>query len=355
MFTAPYRYVQGPGALNALADVLDPQHKRVVVLVDERVLDLVAPPLRSSLDSFGARYEIVPTNGEVTDVGIGKLAELVRVSAPAVIVAAGGGKTLDKGKGVARQLNLPVVTVPTIASNDGPTSRIIATYDEDHLLVGTPQMTVNPYAVVVDTTLIANAPKVFLLSGIGDALAKRFEADACMRGSGLTANETRPLLLPSAIGVHCFDVLLEHSSEALADVARQTTSPALERVVEAVVLMSGLAFENGGLSLAHSMTRGLMSVPGAAHKLHGLHVAYALLVQLMHERASDDYSRVLTFFGDVGLPASLADLGAQASVNVIGEIAEGALTAPHMSNCAPRPSKASLIEAIRRVEAGELP
>ena len=60
----------------------------------------------------------------------------------------------------------------------------------------------------------------------------------------------------------------------------------LEALVEAVVLLSGMGFENGGLSLAHSLTRGLMRARGARDALHGQHVAWATLVQRVAERAA---------------------------------------------------------------------
>lgn len=353
VFTAPYRYVQGPGALDALGDVLELGGARVLALVDELVADLIGPPLRRSLKSADVSYEFVRTSGEVTADRIALLAEAAGRFRPTLVIAAGGGKTLDSGKGVARSLGCPVVTVPTIASNDGPTSRTIATYDDEHRLIATPQLAVNPYAVVVDTAVIANAPAVFLRSGIGDALAKRFEADACSRGSGVTSNGTRPLLLPQAIADRCYDVLLRDSSAALADVASHSPTPALENVIEAVVLMSGLAFENGGLSLAHSMTRGLMRVPGAAGKLHGFHVAYGLVVQLMHE-GSSSYGEVRSFLQDVGLPVTLADLDAEVSDLTMADVAAGTLSAPHLANCVPQPTEDSLVEAIRRVESAAL-
>lgn len=354
-FTSPHHYIQGPGALGAFAEVLQLQDERAFVIVDEQVYDLVSAPLCSSLQAAGTRYEVLATTGEVTSKRIVHLAEIAEPLAPTVIVAAGGGKTLDSGKGVARVLGCRIVTVPTIASNDGPTSRVIATYDDDHRLVDTPQMRDNPYAVVVDTTLIARAPAHFLRSGIGDAIAKRYEAGACQRGDGLTSNGTRPLLLPAAIAARCYDVLLEHSSEALADVSKNTTSNALEAVVEAVILMSGLAFENGGLSLAHSMTRGLMRIPGAANKPHGYQVAYGLTTQLMHEREFGEYTAVRSFLSEVGLPVTLRDLGTDSSPEVMATVIEATLSAPHMANCVPRPSELSLLEAMQLVEAGRLP
>src|SRR5690606_29068786 len=103
--------------------------------------------------------------------------------------------------------------------------------------------------------LIAAAPARFLRAGIGDAISKKFEADGCLAGTGITPFGTRPLLTAIAIGDACYNTLRQHAAIALESVERNEVNDAVEATVEATLLMSGLAFENGGLSLTHSLTR----------------------------------------------------------------------------------------------------
>jgi glycerol dehydrogenase len=351
LFGAPARYVQGPGALDRVGDFVAGRHSSAVVLVDEALAPALAPRLSASLTARGIDASVVAIGGEVTQPRIEALASTFAGTGATVVVAAGGGKTLDTGKGVARSLGIGVVTVPTIASNDGPTSRVVALYDEGHRLVDTPQIDENPEVVVVDTRLISLAPRRFLVSGIGDAVAKRFEASACARGSGVTSNGTRPLMLPAIIAEGCYRTLVRDGAAALASVDRHEVTQELENVVEAVVLMSGLAFENGGLSLAHSLTRGLMALDGARAHLHGHHVGYGLLVQLLHERDDDAYEEVRAFFTSVGLPLSLRDLDVVPSIAAAEVIARGAMSSPHLANCVPAPSQRSIVRAVEAVEA----
>lgn len=354
VFSAPLRYVQGPDAIDGLGALLRTRHRRAAVLVDALLIEGLRDRLETVLVSSGVDARLIPVTGEVTLAHIGAVAATASFGEPTVIVAVGGGKTLDTGKGVARTLGCRIVTVPTIASNDGPTSRVIALYDEDHRLIDTPTMDENPEAVIVDTRLICQAPAHFLVSGIGDAVAKRFEASACVRGTGVTSHGTRPLEVPLAIAEAGFRILLADGAVAVTACKQQRVSPELERVVEAVVLMSGLAFENGGLSLAHSMTRGLMQVPGAQAQLHGFHVAYGLLVQLAHEQDANSYSLLRGFFSRVGLPVALADLDAHAGPDTLATLVAGTLTSPHLSNCVPVPTERSLLVAVEQVEAGPL-
>lgn len=336
--------------LDRLGDLVAVRHERAVVLVDALLADSLRPRLLASLAAAGVAGEVLAISGEVTQSRIDDLAGTARRYNPTVVVAVGGGKTLDTGKGVARNLGTRVVTVPTIASNDGPTSRVIALYDEGHHLIDTPRMDENPETVVVDTRLICEAPPHFLRSGIGDAVAKKFEAAACRRGSGATSNGTRPLETAGVVADACYRLLVDDGAAALAGVEAREVTPALERVVEAVILMSGLAFENGGLSLAHSMTRGLMAVPATADNLHGYHVAYGLLVQLTHESDVESYRAVWEYFRSIGLPRSLVDLGATWSAGTIDSVVRGTLGAPHLANCDPFPTAESVTAAMRAVE-----
>lgn len=343
-FVAPARYVQGPGVVDSLGELVSRRWGSAAVLVDAQLADTVGRRVMAALGAAGVGTEFATAEGEVTPARIAALADDARPGQPEVVIAVGGGKVLDQGKGVSRLLGVPVVTVPTIASNDGPASRVIAMYDDDHRLVETPHLLANPELVVVDTEVIAAAPARFLQSGIADALAKKFEADACRRAGGRNSHGQSALVLPAIIADGCYKELLEHGGAALAG-----DQDALERVVEAAVLMSGLAFENGGLSLAHAMTRGFMACPGADAHLHGFHVAYGLLVQLAHE-AEPEYEVVRSFLADTGLPCSLHALDASTDDSTRQALAQSVLDSPHHGNCDPRPTLTSVIAAIDKVE-----
>jgi glycerol dehydrogenase len=350
IYSSPLRYVQGPGALDHVGRFAALGHARVALLLDAFIADAIEPRLVASLEARGLAIDCRRVSDEVTARNIADLAAEFAASGPDLVVAAGGGKTLDLGKGVSAALSIPIITVPTIASNDGPTSRVIAQYDDEHRLFATPTMSFNPEAVVVDTALISGAPRRFLLSGIGDALAKTFEATATARAGGVNSHSTAPLGLPLAIAAHCYSVLLRDSATAIRDLGGPTVSIELENVIEAVVLMSGLAFENGGLSLAHAMTRGLMAEPGASSHLHGFQVAYGLLVQLAHEGDEPEFVRVSRFFDAVGLPRALRDLDAADDGETLRRIATAAMSAPHARHSTPTASIESLIGALEWVE-----
>ena len=175
IFGAPHRYLQGPGALTALGGVLAPFGAAPLLVADVFVLEVLGARLRESCAAAGLAPVFRPFGGEITYPAIDALVAGLE-GAPPVVAGIGGGKALDAAKAVARILSLPVVTVPTIASNDSPTSCAIAMYDDAHRMIAVDRLDRSPDAVIVDTAVIASAPVRFLRAGIGDAISKKFEA-----------------------------------------------------------------------------------------------------------------------------------------------------------------------------------
>ena len=202
-----------------------------------------------------------------------------------MVVAVGGGKALDAGKAVARSLHCHLITVPTAASNDAPTSKNYVLYDADHNLLAVEHMLFNPTIVLVDTTIIASAPAAFFRAG---------PATPCPRSSrpSSAAATADPYVWrqaaagPQLLAEGCLRILLEDGAQALAAAGTGQPTPAFERAVEAMILLSGLGFESGGLSIAHALTRGLPRIAGLATSAHGLQAALGLLCSWTWKRAT---------------------------------------------------------------------
>lgn len=353
VFGAPHRYHQGPGLLDSLGAILSGIGRAPLIVVDGPMLGLLGDRIAATCAGAGVAPVIRPFAGEITYAAIDALISGLGGQSVDCAVGVGGGKALDAAKAVALKLRLPVVTVPTIASNDSPTSAAIAMYDDSHTMIAVDRLHRSPEAVVVDTALIAAAPVRFLLAGIGDALSKKFEADGCLAGTGITPFGTRPGLTGVAIADACYRTLRAHGAAGVAAARRGEVTPALEAVIEATLLMSGLGFENGGLSLAHSLTRGLVKVRGTRTAPHGDQIAWALLVQLCAEARADRFIRdQIGFQRDLGLPVRLADLGlSDATAQEIDDIARWTMTAPHLRNLAVPLDEPGIAAAIRRAEA----
>ena len=96
---------------------------------------------------------------------------------------------------------------------------------------------------------------------------------------------------------------------------------ALEAVIEANTLMSGLGFENVGCAASHVICNGISATPEGDKALHGEKVAYGILCQLTAEKDWDNLKMVRAFYRQVGLPLLLADMGVPATEENLRTIA----------------------------------
>lgn len=313
IFIAPAKYVQGAGALRELGGHVASIGRHALVVGGKSGLAATWDILMQSFRSVRAcSLTAVPEQfgGETTDAEIARIANLARTQACDMLIAAGGGKAIDAVKAAAEQCGIPAVIVPTIASNDSPCSALSIIYNTDGSFNRLQPLKRNPALVLVDTEIIASAPVRQLIAGMGDAIATWYEADACFQSGARNLSGGTVTQTALALARLSRDILLEHGAAAVRECRAHTPGTALERVVEANTLLSGLGFESAGVALAHALSEGFSAVPALHHATHGEAVAFCLLVQLMLERRDEAELRTIyAFHRSVGLPVTLAELG----------------------------------------------
>jgi glycerol dehydrogenase len=306
VFAAPGKYIQGRGAIERLGEVLGQLGAERPLILGDPIVDEIMGDVLDNV-SGATRVEF---GGECSPEEIDRVASAAAENGADAIVGAGGGKTMDTAKAVAHPAGLSLVIVPTIASTDAPTSALSVVYDEDGAFKEYRFFGRNPDAVIVDTAIIAGAPVRFLVAGIGDGLSTYFEADASSRTRKQTMAGGAPTQAALAIARLCYDTLLEHGLAARLAVEKGAVTPAVEKVVEANTLLSGLGFESGGLAAAHSVHNGLTVLEGTHHYWHGEKVAFGVISMLMlEERPAEIVEEVVDFCLEVGLPVTLEDIG----------------------------------------------
>lgn len=315
---APNRYIQGQGVLLNLGRYLKVvPSNQPAILISERGRKELGEIINESLSARGITPTFEIFNGECSLSEIERITnKLVALGKIDSLVAVGGGKCVDAGKSVAYRLKLPSIICPSLASNDAPCSALSVLYTEEGVSEGAEFFPWSPALVIVDTGIVARAPARYLVSGMGDAMATWYEADTCFRN--FKARNTvgaRPTLAARAIGELCANTLFEYGVSSVESVSRSISDEALERVVEANTLLSGIGFESGGLAGAHAVAQSYTVIPQIqANYLHGEMVAMGLLVQLSLEERQLECEKVATFFSQVGLPVNLLQLGLEVEI-----------------------------------------
>lgn len=352
IFSAPSRYVQGPGVLDRLGPELARLGVHPLVVLDAGVRLRVQGRIEASLASAGLPLRFAHFAGEVTGAAIDELAVQAGELPPDVVVGVGGGKALDAAKAVSLQFGARYASVPTIASTDAPASFSAAIYNDRHEMVEVRRLPRNPELVLVDTAVVVGAPLRFLRAGIGDAISKKFEAEACVAAGANTLHDAKPSHTGRMAADLCFALLRRHGAAALAAIGAGTIDDDVEALVEATTLLSTVSFENGGLSVAHAIARGLPMLPRAAGSLHGEHVAYGLLVQLvLEDRPAAELQDVLALYVALGLPRRLAELNLpDITDDELRQLLDGTLGSPSVKRFVRALSAADLRAAITHVE-----
>jgi glycerol dehydrogenase len=327
---APQKYVQGFNALLHLGDYLmmlgigNP-----LLLVDPNARKTVEWRIRRSFEPLSINCTLVDFRGECTWEEIERITHSCIKGGHDAIINCGGGKTIDTGQcaaaGAAINVEkdppekfsrlgagVPCINVPTVAATDAPTSAISLVYDEKGQVEATILFPANPAMVLVDTAVIALSPVRLLVAGMGDALATYFEADMCYRTTSPSI-QTGALSTITArtLGKLCFDTLMKYGVEAKAEAEAHIAGPALEAVVEANVLLSGLGFESGGLSVAHAVGHAFHIIKGQFREplFHGELVAFGTLTQLLLEGRTPGFlETIYGFCKSIGLPTTFDEM-----------------------------------------------
>ena len=356
VFCAPARYTQGPHATEQLSAEMRNLGLEgpVLVVAGGSAIRLLSEIWAETFAHAGMKHTVFRFAGECTSAEIRRGCQAARDAEARVVIGAGGGKVLDTARAVAADLSLPVVCCPTIASSDAPCSALSVIYTAEGAWEEYRIYRRNPDLVLVDTTVIAKSPARLLVAGMGDALATWFEAKVCFDGGAKNMRGGASTRSALALAELCYKTLLADGAAAIEAVRRQEPNDALERLVEANTLLSGLGFESSGLAAAHAIHNGLTVASETHSYMHGEKVAFGLVTQLMLESQSRSVvEEVLAFSNSVGLPTRFADIGiGNPSQELLTMVAERSTAPGETIHNEPMPVTPKLvIEAMRSADS----
>lgn len=321
----PGRYVQEACVLRSLGEEVSRLGSNALVVAGGTATNSIIPAYQAA---WSERFQVTTAafGGECSDDEITRLASIGRENRSDVVIGMGGGKVIDTAKAVGNEICARVAIVPTIASTDAPTSAVSVIYTAEGSFSRYLFVPRNPDLVLVDTSVIADAPVRFLVAGMGDALATWFEAESCRQSFSENQCGGLGTLAGYSLARLCYDTILEYGVAAKTSCEQNVVTPALEHVVEANTLLSGLGFESGGLASAHSIHNGLTQLHGTHDYYHGEKVAIGVLAGLLlTDHDSETIDEVYDFCESIGLPTTLADIGVgDASDNDLGTVAKAA-------------------------------
>lgn len=310
LIQTPARYMQGKGILNALGTHVQQFSQHFLILSGKTGLKMKQREIEENFRLHHLSCTFVEFSGESTLAEIARVVDIIKEKKCGAVIGLGGGKVLDTAKSAAFKSNLPIIIVPTIAASDAPCSCEAVIYSPEGKVMNCEIYPRNPDLVLVDSEMIAQAPVAALVAGIGDALSTYLETRTCYEHHLSNVHGTAVSETALALSLTCHGLLMDYGCAAKGSVEEKLVTPALEKVIEAIIYLSGVGFENGGLSCAHSIHNALTSLPECRQYMHGYKVAFGGLCHLLLEnRPLAEVDEYLKFSVEIGLPVTLAQLG----------------------------------------------
>ncbi len=311
LFISPTQVIQGEGIISQAAEAISRLGKRPLVVGGNHTLDLISSHLKPIFQQFNLTAGFDTYSPDCSEKSLKNLTQATKNHQADLIIGVGGGKALDTAKLLAHQQQLPIVTIPTSGATCAAWTALSNIYSNQGAFQYDVPLSRCPDLLILDYNLLKTAPKRTLVSGIGDAIAKWYEASVS------SGNSSATLTIAAVQQARVLrDILLQKSATALDNIGGEDW----REVVNATVLLAGVIGGLGGANCrtvaAHAVHNGLTHIPAAHDALHGEKVAYGILVQLRLEEmiqgnqlAATSRQQLLKFYQEIGLPTSLEDLG----------------------------------------------
>lgn len=351
--TVMTNYSVSKGGYSQLKDVLKKYKTENVVLIGgKRALEAAADDIKKALEETSVKVNGQFVYGkECTMDNVNNLKEKEEVKNADVIFAVGGGKAIDTCKTLGLEIDKPVFSFPTIASNCSAATAIAVVYNNDGSFSHYAQ-TPAPLHMFINTEVLANAPYEYLWAGIGDGLSKEPEV--------LYVTENKELdhsaALGRAIASSCQNPFLKYGPQALEDCKnKNSNSEAILEIALAIYVSTGYVsnltnkpdyYYNS--SIAHLFYNSSNVIKRDKEYLHGEVVSLGVLVLHAFSNNDVEFDRILEFNKSIGLPTKLSDVGLK--VEDLDKMAEAAVGINEWKNCPVEITKEKFIEAIVKAD-----
>lgn len=349
----PQQYLSEIGAYNYLPEFLKSLSVvRILILHGTKSWHKAAPYFpnlsQAGFDVFEMKF-----GGECSRREIDRVIQNIQKLHTDLVIGLGGGKVIDTAKAAAVKAgSLPLVLLPTLASNCAAWSALSVLYKENGISIGHELYPRQSSLVLIEPRVILDSPVDYFIAGIADTLAKWYESDNLLSHTGM--NHLSLFFARQAARV-CHDIPLQYGKQAVDDMKQGVLSDAWQLMMETNIIAGGLVGgfgdEYGRATGAHSIHDALTYFPETVHLLHGVKVAYGIMVQLALEKKWEEIQKLMPFYHQLKLPINLSNLHLKGTEEELRQLSAYAASPDKTIHLLPlKVTGASVYKAIQQLE-----
>lgn len=270
-------------------------------------------PLAKAYDSMNKSFELHFEDVEalpISQAAIEKTYESIKDFKPDVLVAVGGGKTLDLTRGLWEKFRCAIALMPTAVATNAPCTRFAIIYKDDGS--GVDRVGAMPRMhdmVIIDPEVTINSPAINVSLGIGDCVATYYES--LYNGTLTFALRNKGSQAGWALLENSGKVLLEHGIKAYNAAKEHRITLDYEKCIEAMAFTNGMGSSSvGTVGMAHVYDELLVQFESARKYRHGHHVGYATIPTMIYFQVPlKEIHDYIDFAMALDIPVSLKDFG----------------------------------------------
>ena len=307
----PQVYINEPDIINEAGKYIKQYSKKPIIIGGKSALQVTLEALKKSLKENDVAIKYIDTFlGFPSENKFNYYADIVKKYEADAIIAIGGGRVLDTAKATADLLDIPVITIPTIAATCAAWAGLTIQYDDEGAYVKARPLKRAPSLIIADTKIILSAPERYLFAGAVDTFAKFYE----IRPSFEHAKNAVNLDIALYASRIAYDKLEKNIFKAILEAKDGIYEQSAKDVVDAIIYLAGFAgsfqTNTGYYSFAHPFYHISSRFPNTRHRLHGEKVAYGILAQLFLEKKERAYiEAIIETFMKYNNAFTLEDIG----------------------------------------------
>lgn len=175
---APGHYRIAEGVLAEMEELFSELRvQRIHIVTGKKAWRAVRPYLPENIVEK-ANLDITYIEGYCTLKIVEDIATELSLHSTDAVIGIGGGTALDIAKAAAVKAGIKSVLIPTIASTCAAWTPLSVFYDDNGAFTHYSEFPLANTLVLIEPSIIAKSPLQYLKAGIGDTLAKFYEADA---------------------------------------------------------------------------------------------------------------------------------------------------------------------------------